>query len=137
MKKTSRIVALVLALVLAFSCVGAEAFAATPGNVKQYNSMVVLGDSIMRGCGLPGYDSWFSEAAVTGLPGSTPTLVAEQCLAPGGKKCFCTFSGATLSSVLCLLGMENENSDPFLYDKNSNYNCYNTTKVDKKNGMFF
>ena len=125
MKKTSKVLALVLALVLVFSCVGAEAFAATPGNVKKYNSMVVLGSSIMRGCGLSGYDTISSSAAVQqGLTGSTPSLVAEECLNPGAKRCFATFQGETLASVLCQLGLEDESKDDFLWNPNTNYNWF-------------
>ena len=124
MKKTSKVLALVLMLVLVFSCVGTEAFAASAGNVKKYNSMVVLGDSIMRGCGLPGYDSYSSTGPLTGLPGSAPYLVAQECLNEGARRCFCTFQGETLASILCMLGLESESSDDFLWNPNTNYNWF-------------
>ena len=124
MKKTSKFLALVLALVLAFSCVGPQAFAASAGNCKQYNSMVVMGSSIMRGCGLPNYYPIDHPQGVTGLTGSAPTLVADACKVPTEGRYFCTFQGATLASFLCLLGMDDPSRDDFISNPNTPYNGF-------------
>lgn len=114
--RTVRTLSLVLALVMIFSCFGAQVFAADADNVKHYDSMVVLGDSITRGCGLDGYDSYASTGPLEGLPGSAPAIIADKCLNDGAKRCFCTFQGETLASMLCMLGLEDESSDSFLTD---------------------
>ena len=113
MKKTSRVLALVLALVLAFSCVGAEAFAASEGNVKQYRSMVVMGDSVMRGCNLPGYaDLGSTEAITRGVVGSTPYRIAQECHST--DNCFCTWQSTTLSAILSLIGLDDWSNDRYI-----------------------
>ena len=115
MKKTSKVLALILALLLAFSCVGAEAFAASEGNVKQYRSMVVVGDSVMRGCNLPGYDVLDSTEAIThGLAGSTPYSIAQECHST--DNCFCTWQSTTLSAILSLIGLDDWSNDRFISD---------------------
>lgn len=81
MKKASKILALVLALVLAFSCIGVSAFAATESDVVQYGETggyLALGDSVSRGCGATvDYTEEYYNFADRTVTGSFPLRVAQ------------------------------------------------------------
>ena len=80
MKKLSRFTAWLLVLTLAFSCVGAGAFAASESTVKQYGKVdeagyggyFAIGDSVTRGCTLEHYYDYEHRI----VPGSYPAIIA-------------------------------------------------------------
>ena len=119
MKKAFKILALVLALVMTFSCIGISAFAATESSVMQYGETggyLALGDSVSRGCGASvNYSGEYYNFADRTVSGSFPLRVAQAVgckindnAADNTNNNYwpvCTF-GQTLASTLDLMGIE-------------------------------
>ncbi len=80
MKKSRRIICMLLAVLMLTSVLSVSAFAKTiSANVRQYNYYTVLGDSIAAGFGLDEYHSIGGGYMHDGerIPGSYPDLVAD------------------------------------------------------------
>jgi len=111
MKNTKRILTLLLALLMAVSCLGISALAGDEENVKQYSGYLVLGDSISRGYGLEGY--YDNDASAQILPNSYPGIVADACKVPEDNRYSVAYGGMTASATLVLLGEEEDFTDKY------------------------
>jgi len=122
MKRTSKALALLLALVMVLSCISVQAFAATEENVKQYGEeaggYLAFGDSISRGYGTTGYykheaDTFSGEDGIRTVEGS---FIGKLAAATGYNptKLFtepCNYwpvalPGQTLGATMDLFGVE-------------------------------
>ena len=124
-KNVKRTIALILTLVLAFSCIGAGAFAATADTVKQYGKnggYLAFGDSICRGCGAKGYyydPNQYNTYDMRDVDGSFPYEIAQAvgCTAPmdisdkNGNYWPVCYPGMTLSATMDLLGVDDNFTD--------------------------
>ncbi len=131
MKKLSKLLALLLAAVICFSCLGVSAFASS---VKQYGKVdeatgrggyIAFGDSVARGYGVNGRDlgnyNLYNNRVI---PNSYPAVVAEAVgctvVNDASSPAFnnfvpVCFSGMTLSAAMDLLGIEDDYYDE-VYD---------------------
>ena len=124
MKKTTRFLSLVLTLMMVFSCIGMEAFAATAETVKQYGAnpdggYLAIGDSICRGCGTAGYPHPYYDYAQRNVEGAFPYIIAQAvgCSTPDditdqtGNYWPLCYPGMTLGVTMDLFGIEDDFSD--------------------------
>jgi len=123
-KNIKRSIAIVLSLVMAVSCIGAGAFAATAETVKQYGKdgggYLTIGDSICRGCGTAGYYSrQYYNYNERNVEGAFPYIVATSvgCNTPedvtdsSGNYWPVCYPGMTLGAALDLLGVDDNFTD--------------------------
>ena len=133
-KNLSKILSLMLALILAFSCFGMLSFAATAENVTQYGKAggyLAIGDSISRGCGaegfyigrngeyLPNGEGQYGEYDFRNVQGCVPYQIAQAvgCTAPmdmtdqDATYWPFTYPGMTTAVTLDLLGVDDGFTD--------------------------
>ena len=122
-KTTKRLWAMALCLLMVFSCLGVQAFAATPENVRQYGAeggYLAIGDSVCRGCGSPGHDlGQYNDYTQRNVEGAFPYIVAQAvgCCTPtqmtdqtGNYWPLC-YPGMTLGVTMDLLGYDDGFTD--------------------------
>ncbi len=132
-KNVSKILACLLTLVLALTCV-APAFAATKDNVEQYGKAggyLAIGDSISRGCGAEGFyldtdgsympdgEGQYARYELRNVQGCVPYQIAQAvgCTAPdditdqNATYWPFTYPGMTTAVTLDLLGVDDNYTD--------------------------
>ena len=119
---TKRLLAMALCLMMLFSCMGIQAFAATEETVRQYGKdggYLAIGDSICRGCGAIGYPQPYYDYTKRNVEGAFPYIVAqavgcsapEEIVDPAGNYWPLCYPGMTLGVTMDLFGIDDEFSD--------------------------
>ena len=126
---SKRLLAMALCLVMLCSCLGVQAFAATPDDVRQYGAeggYLAIGDSVCRGCGSEGYfipekggSSHYNDYSQRLVEGSFPYIVGKAvgCDMPssmddrGGNYWPLCYPGLTTAVVMDILGYDDGYED--------------------------